>query len=109
MDAPLALQEFLEFVIGQLITDPEKARIAHETSEEGAIHFRVVVAEEDAGRIVGKNGYTISSIKSLLAAGAERSGLKASVKLYSVGEDGEEKAVSSHSPGGHSQRRRRRR
>ena len=107
MDTPLALQEFLEYVIGQLITVPEKASIAHETSEDGFISFRVVVAEEDAGRLVGKNGYTISSIKSLLAAGAERNGIKARLKLFAVGEDGDERAVSSG--GGQGQRRNRRR
>ena len=107
MDTPLALQEFLEYVIGQLITIPEKASIAHETSEDGGITFRVVIAEEDAGRLVGKNGYTISSIKSLLAAGAERSGIKARLKLFAVGEDGEQRSVSSG--GGHGSRRQRRR
>ena len=47
------------------------------------------------------------SIKSLLAAGAERNGIKARLKLFAVGEDGEERAVSSS--GGQGQRRNRRR
>ena len=108
MDTPLALQEFLEYVIGQLITVPEKASIASEVSEEGDITFRVVIAEEDAGRLVGKNGYTISSIKSLLAAGGERNGIKARLKLFAVGEDGEPRPVSSGSSG-HGPRRNNRR
>lgn len=95
MDAPLALQEFLEYVVGRLITVPDRASISHVVAESGVIAFRVVVAEEDAGILVGRNGYTISAIKSLLAAGAERNGVKASLKLYSASRDGEERLVGS--------------
>ena len=86
MDSSTALREFLEYIIGQLIEQPEQGAIAHELSEDGKHHnFRVTLTEEDVGKIIGKNGYTVSAIRSLLEAAAQRDGQTVSLKV--VGPD----------------------
>ncbi|MEM7012700.1 MAG: KH domain-containing protein [Verrucomicrobiota bacterium] len=83
MEPGLALQEFLEFVVGQLVDHPEKASVLHE--KDGGRHiYRVRICQEDAGKIIGRNGYTISSIRSLFQAAAHRHRLKATLKLDEV-------------------------
>lgn len=80
MDAGLALKEFLEFVVGTLVRHREQASVSHRL--QGNKHlYQIRVAPDDAGRIIGRNGYTISSIRSLLEAAAQKHRIKASVRL----------------------------
>ena len=64
MDSATALREFLEYIIGQLIAQPEEGAIAHELSEDGKHHkFLVTLTKDDVGKIVGKNGHTPLQLK----------------------------------------------
>jgi predicted RNA-binding protein YlqC (UPF0109 family) len=80
MEPELAIQEFLEYVIVQLITHPEDAGVIHE--RDGDRHlYRIRLHPDDAGRVIGKNGKTISSIRSLAIASAQKHGIRIDVEL----------------------------
>ena len=81
MDAPEALLEFLSYAVAQLIEHPQQASIAIGTNVNGAIVYRVQLAPDDVRRVIGKNGQTVSSIRSLMAVAAERHGVKISLKV----------------------------
>ncbi len=81
MDAPEALREFLSYVVANLIEHPQQASIAIGHSASGAVVFRVQLAPEDVRRVIGKNGMTVSSLRSLLNVAAERHGIKVSLKV----------------------------
>lgn len=81
MDAPEALLEFLSYAVAQLIEHPQQASIAIGMNANGAIVYRVQLAPEDVRRVIGKNGQTVSSIRSLMAVAAERHGVKISLKV----------------------------
>lgn len=80
MDSPTALQEFLEYVVAQLIKRHDQASIVHEYDNDRHV-FSIVVGEEDMGLVLGRNGHTISAIRSLVQAAAHRNQIKATVKL----------------------------
>jgi predicted RNA-binding protein YlqC (UPF0109 family) len=80
MDSPIALQEFLQYAVMQLIEHCDKASISHEL-DRGKHVFHVIVDETDVGKIIGKNGYTISAIRSLLLAAAARNHTKVILKV----------------------------
>ncbi len=83
MEPGLALHEFLEFMVGQLVDDPAKASVLHE--KDGQRHiYRVRVAEDDVGKIIGRNGYTISAIRSLFKAAALKHKIRATLKIDEV-------------------------
>jgi len=81
MDAPEALREFLAYVVANLIEHPQQASIAIGHNANGAVVFRVQLAPEDVRHVIGKNGLTISSIRSLLNTAAEKHGVKVSLKV----------------------------
>ncbi len=82
MDSATALREFLEYIIGQLIEQPEEGAIAHEWSDDGHHHrFVVTLTEDDMGHIIGKNGHTVAAIRSLLGAAAQRDGETVSLRV----------------------------
>lgn len=100
MDSATALREFLEYIIGQLIEQPEEGAIAHELSDDGKHHnFLVTLTEDDVGKIIGKNGHTVAAIRSLLIAAAQRDGQTVSLKVVGpsdyYNDPGEESAGES--------------
>lgn len=80
MEAELAIQEFLEYVVVQLIKHPEEASVIHE--KDGERHLYCIrLHPDDAGRVIGKNGKTIGAIRSLAIASAQRHGISVDVEL----------------------------
>ena len=83
MDPGFALKEFLEFVVAGMVHHPEVASVAHEM--QGKKHlYQIRLAREDMGRMIGRNGFTISAIRSLLDAAAEKHGLRVSLKIDEI-------------------------
>ncbi len=80
-DAPEALREFLAYVVANLIDHPQQASIAVGRNASGAIVYRIQLAPQDVRHVIGKNGMTASSIRSLLNTAAEKHGLKVSLRV----------------------------
>jgi hypothetical protein len=75
-----ALRTFLEYVVGILVKHPGDVGIEHEFADNRHV-FHLKLNPADIGQLIGKNGYTISAIRSLLNAAAERDGTKAVLKV----------------------------
>ena len=85
MDPGFALKEFLEYVVSGMVHHPEAASVSHEM--QGKKHlYQIRLAREDMGRMIGRNGFTISAIRSLLDAAAEKHGLRVSLKIDEIAE-----------------------
>ncbi len=80
MDSAVALQEFLEYVVACLIDHPDQASVLHDLDDDTHV-FRIVLAKEDAGRVIGRQGSTIRSIRSLLEAACVKHGIRANVDV----------------------------
>lgn len=81
MDAREALKDFLSYVVAQLIEHPQQASIAIGHNAAGAVTFRIQLAPDDVRRVIGKNGLTVSAMRSLLQTAAERHGIKVALKV----------------------------
>jgi predicted RNA-binding protein YlqC (UPF0109 family) len=58
-------RDFLEFVLNNLLDFPEKITI-EEIYDDLGLLFEVTVQEEDMGKIIGKGGQTIQSLRTIL-------------------------------------------
>lgn len=80
MEAALAIQEFVEYVVAQLIDHPGEASVLHDV--KGNRHdFRIRLHPDDVGRVIGKSGATISAIRNLAMAAALKNDLRISVEI----------------------------
>lgn len=80
MEAALAIQEFVGYVVLKLIEHPEDATVVNK--QNGERHeFHIRLNQVDIGRVIGRNGHTIEAIRSLVGAAAERSGLNVGVEV----------------------------
>jgi len=75
------LEAFLKDVLTPVLDHPEDLRI--EVSGDGRKRDVLIHADtRDRGRIIGKSGRMISSLRTLVKAAGEKSGLVISLELY---------------------------
>ena len=74
------MEEFLRFVISQLLANPEDA-VLTKTESEDKVVFHLAVRKTDIPRIIGKGGHTIQAVRTLLNAAAQRRGQKAALEI----------------------------
>ncbi len=65
------MQQLVSFIAAKLVDAPEQVETSQR--EEGdAVTVELKVAKEDLGKIIGKQGRTARSIRTVLAAAAEK-------------------------------------
>jgi len=73
------MERFLDYVLRQLISFPEDLVILQETAQKTV--FRLKLRQSDIGKMVGKHGQTIASLRNILASAASRIGEKATLEI----------------------------
>jgi uncharacterized protein len=69
------LAELLEYLARQLVGDPDAVRVEEEEDEYGGLVLYLHVAEEDVGRVIGRQGRVVRALRTVLracAAGEDR-------------------------------------
>ena len=60
-----------ETIIKKIVSESEAVSVKEfESEEENTIQIEVVVSESDLGKVIGKNGRTINSIRTIVQASA---------------------------------------
>ena len=58
-----------ETIIKKIVSDPESVSVKEfETEEENTIQIEVLIANDDMGKVIGKNGKIINSIRTIVQA-----------------------------------------
>jgi len=65
------MKELVRYLAKSLVSHPDAVEIK-ETDNDGGSVIELKVAKEDLGRIIGKQGRTANSIRTLLNAAASR-------------------------------------
>lgn len=65
------MKELLQFLAQSLVNHPDQVEVK-ETQSDNASVLELKVAKEDLGRIIGKQGRTAKSIRTILNAAASR-------------------------------------
>lgn len=73
-------KDLLNYIVNSLVAYPEKVDIS-ESDNEGKVTLKLKVAKEDMGRIIGKEGRIIRSIREIIYAYASKEGKKVSVEV----------------------------
>ncbi len=60
-------QELCLFLVKQIVKNPDEVKVDL-TEEENALVFKVTVAEEDIGKVIGREGRTATAIRTLVRA-----------------------------------------
>jgi len=66
------LKELIEFIIKGIVDFPDKVEIDHIAAEKTSV-FEIKVDPGDVGKVIGKQGRNIKSIRSIMNAAAQKS------------------------------------
>jgi hypothetical protein len=75
------MKELIEFIAKSLVEQPEAVTISEEEGEDGTILVKLAAAQEDMGRIIGKQGRTAKAMRTLLNAKATRENKRATLQI----------------------------
>jgi predicted RNA-binding protein YlqC (UPF0109 family) len=75
------MKDLVQYLAKSLVSDPGAVKI-NETIDEGASVLQLKVAKEDLGRIIGKQGRTAKSIRSLVNAAATMNNRKVVLEIF---------------------------
>ena len=76
-------KDLLEYIVKNLVSMPEEVQI-NSVDADGKVILKLKVAKEDMGRVIGKDGRIIRSIREIINAYASRNHEKISVDVEEV-------------------------
>jgi predicted RNA-binding protein YlqC (UPF0109 family) len=74
------MKELVQYLARQLVNNPDAVEVK-ETQGDTASVLELKVAKEDLGRIIGKQGRTAKSIRTILNAAASRTNRKVVLEI----------------------------
>ena len=76
------MKELLVTIASALVEDKAAVQVTvDEPDAEGVVVYHLHVAQEDMGRVIGKQGRIAKAIRTIMRAGAARENLKVAVEI----------------------------
>lgn len=74
------MKDLVEYIAKSLVNAPDDVVVTEEEGEEGIV-LKLQVADEDKGRIIGKQGRIAQAIRTLIRVKAAKTGTRASLEI----------------------------
>jgi uncharacterized protein len=74
------MKELIEFMARAIVDNPDEVVVSEEEGEDHII-FHLKVAEDDMGRVIGKQGRIANAMRTLLKVAAIRRGERAVLEI----------------------------
>ena len=74
------MKELIESIARSIVTKPEEVVVTEERSEEGVV-LTLQVAQEDTGRVIGKQGRVVQAMRTLLRVVAVKEGTRVDLEI----------------------------
>jgi predicted RNA-binding protein YlqC (UPF0109 family) len=68
------VEELLEYLARTLVDKPDEVRVDGFDEEDGTIVLELRVAEDEAGKVIGRGGRTVAALRTVMKAAAVRDG-----------------------------------
>ncbi len=74
------MKELVEFMAKSLVDSPEQVQVVAIEDEDG-IRLELKVADEDVGKVIGRQGRIAKALRTVLKAAAVKDGRKISLEI----------------------------
>jgi len=75
------VKELLEYMVKELVDNPDDVEIEEEEEDEKTVIFKLKVAEDDLGKVIGKKGRTANALRVVMRAASAKRGKSSIVKI----------------------------
>jgi uncharacterized protein len=80
----MAAKELVEYVAKTLVDDPAAVQVTEIEDDEGTV-LELRVAEDDMGKVIGRNGSVAKALRTLLKVTAAREGGSVTLEIIDAG------------------------
>jgi predicted RNA-binding protein YlqC (UPF0109 family) len=74
------MKELVEYIARSIVNEPDAVNVEEETNEEG-ITLKLRVADDDKGRIIGKQGQIAQAMRTLLRVKAAKAATRVRLEI----------------------------
>ncbi|MFC1911632.1 KH domain-containing protein [Chloroflexota bacterium] len=74
------MKELVEYIAKSIVDAPDDVKVEEETSDEG-LTLKLQVADDDKGRVIGKQGRIAEAIRTLLRVKAAKASTKVRLEI----------------------------
>ena len=74
------MKELVEYIAKSIVNLPDQVVVTEETTEEGVV-LKLKVADEDKGRVIGKQGRIAEAMRTLIRVKAAKTGTRVSLEI----------------------------
>jgi predicted RNA-binding protein YlqC (UPF0109 family) len=75
------VEELLEYLARSLVDRPDEVRVDGFDEDDGTIVLELHVADEEAGKVIGRGGRTVAALRTVMKAAAAREGSRVLVDV----------------------------
>jgi predicted RNA-binding protein YlqC (UPF0109 family) len=68
------VEELLEYLARSLVDKPDEVMVEGFDEEDGTIVLELHVADDEAGKVIGRGGRTVAALRMVMKAAAARDG-----------------------------------
>jgi len=76
-----SMKELIEYIAKSIVDEPDEVKVEEETDEEGLLTLKLQVADEDKGRVIGKQGRIAEAMRSLLRVKAAKASSRVRLEI----------------------------
>ncbi len=74
------MKELVEYIAKSIVNAPDAVEVTEESNEQG-ITLKLRVADEDKGRVIGKQGRIAEAMRTLIRVKAAKNGTRAILEI----------------------------
>ena len=74
------MKDLVEYIVKALVEQPDEVSV-QEVAGEASMILEIRVADEDAGRVIGRGGRVVNAVRAIVQALAEREGKRITIEV----------------------------
>ena len=74
------MKELIEYVAKSIVNSPDDVVVTEDTDDNG-VTLKLQVAEDDKGRVIGKQGRIAEAMRTLIKVKAAKAGTRATLEI----------------------------
>jgi uncharacterized protein len=75
------VEELLQYLARTLVDAPDDVSVESFEEEDGTVVLELHVAEDDAGKVIGRGGRTVAALRTVMKAASARHGQRVLVDV----------------------------
>jgi predicted RNA-binding protein YlqC (UPF0109 family) len=74
------MKDLVEYIAKAIVNAPDEVEVTEETTDEGTT-LKLQVADDDKGRVIGKQGRVAQAMRTLIRVVAAKQGTRATLEI----------------------------